>query len=601
MNKLILPGLTAALAFVSLSASAAEPQNGSGETNGYKLVWQDLFDNGRLDTELRWNIEVNGDGGGNSELQYYTDKADNVHVGDDGQGNGCLILTARRESYRGKNFTSGRINSLGNTFFTHGKVEASIKMPATYQGLWPAFWMMGNDHPQVGWPSCGETDILEMGHSNGIKNGVSDRFYNGAAHWGPKWDKHYQYAKDKTHEYSLQDGQFHLYTCIWDENFISMYVDLDKYPDQEPYYRIDISRVDMSDETCAGNYFHKDNFIIFNLAVGGNFPGIWDANGITALNNENGNEASMYVNYVKIYQKGADNENFFAATEGDKPGTDPVPPPTPPVTDITEGFVKSFSDLHGPGTYYAVSMSDNSIANLRAAGNTVVDVRAGTDNCALNIWEGTFSEGSNMMAAPGWDASANDNSYISLTVSNSLGWSGAGWFLNEPVSASFSDRSRFHAAYATTGEAPASLGFSLWHDNRDGDTRTSARFCVGSETLSDAGETLRQASTSPITKEWQALDITLGELQGLYPDFRIPSQLNGNFFVPLGGGVAGRNIALHNVFLYTPAPTAIENVGADTDADAPVEYYNLQGVRVENPAGGLFIRRQGNKVEKVIL
>ncbi len=599
MNKLILPGLTAALAFGSLSAAAADPQVGSGETNGYRLVWQDLFDSGSLDTELRWNIEVNGDGGGNSELQYYTDKADNVRVGDDGKGNGCLILTARRESYRGKDFTSGRINSLGNTFFTHGKIEASIKMPVTYKGLWPAFWMMGNDFSQVGWPACGETDILEMGHANGINRGVSDRFYNGASHWGPRWDKHYQYAQDKTHEYNLQDGEFHLYTCIWDENSIAMYVDLDKYPDQQPYYKIDVSKVDPSDDTCAGNYFHKDNFIIFNLAVGGAFPGIWDANGITALNAENGNEASMYVNYVKVYQKGTSDENFFAAREGDEQSSEPVNPPTPPIATVNDGFVKSFADLHGPGTYYAISMSENSIANLRAAGNTVVDVQAGNGNCSLNIWEGTFSEGSNMMAAPGWDAGSNDNSYVSMTVSNSIGWSGAGWYLTSPVSASLSADSRFHTACATTGEAPAAIGFSLWHDNYDGATRTSARFCIGTETLSDAGETLLQISDKPITNEWQSLDVTLGELQGLYPDFRIPDALSGNFFVLLGGGVAGRNIALHNTFIYTPAPTGIDSVTIGDDA--PVEYYNLQGVRVDNPAGGLFIRRQGNKAEKVIL
>lgn len=79
----------------------------------------------------------------------------------------------------------------------------------------------------------------------------------------------------------------------------------------------------------------------------------------------------------------------------------------------------------------------------------------------------------------------------------------------------------------------------------------------------------------------------------------IPDALSGNFFVLLGGGVAGRNIALHNTFIYTPAPTGIDSVTIGDDA--PVEYYNLQGVRVDNPAGGLFIRRQGNKAEKVIL
>lgn len=308
--------LLASAAIAALNINAAAPQVGTGETDGYKLVWQDLFDGDKLDTENRWNIEVNGDGGGNNELQYYTDRAENVRVGDDGHGNGCLILTARRESYNGKAFTSGRITSMGKTAFTHGKIEAAIKIPVTLKGLWPAFWMMGDDFKEVGWPRCGETDIMEMGHSNGY-NGKSDRYFNGACHWGARWDQVGDYARDKTLDYSLQDGEFHLFTCTWDAGFIKMYVDLDKYPAQQPYYEIDITKVDMSDQWVAGNYFHKPNFILFNLAVGGNFPGIHQASGITALNDENDHQASMYINYVKVYQKGADDETFYSLVPGD--------------------------------------------------------------------------------------------------------------------------------------------------------------------------------------------------------------------------------------------------------------------------------------------
>lgn len=297
------------------TASAAEPQVGSGETDGYRLVWQDLFDNNELNP-LRWNIEVNGDGGGNAELQYYTDSEKNVRVGDDGEGNGCLILTACRESYRNKNFTSGRLNSMNMVTFKHGKIEASIKLPKTANGLWPAFWMMGNDYSQVGWPKCGETDILEMGNAEGIKNGTQERFFNGACHWGAGWPNA-SYANSSTKNYSLQDGEFHLYTCIWDEKEIRMYVDLDKMPLQTPYYKIDISEVDPSNEWVAGNYFHKDNFIIFDLAVGGNFTGIHNPADITALNDANGQQASMYINYVKIYQKGVASEDLYSAVPSD--------------------------------------------------------------------------------------------------------------------------------------------------------------------------------------------------------------------------------------------------------------------------------------------
>ncbi len=311
----VLPLLAMAYMLAPTVAGAAEPQIGTGETDGYRLVWQDLFDAGELNP-LRWDIEVTGAGGGNNELQYYTDNETNVRVGDDGEGNGCLILTAIREEYKGKHFTSGRINSKNRVAFTHGKIEASVRIPRTADGLWPAFWMMGNDYDAVGWPKCGETDILEMGNTGGINAGTQERFFNGACHWGEKWPDNC-YARDNTKSYSLQDGEFHLFTVIWDEDVIEMYLDLDKYPVQVPYYKMNIKADAPDDVNSPGNYFHKDNFILFNLAVGGNFTGIHDHEKITALNDDNNHQASLYVNYVKVYQKGADNENLVTLVDGD--------------------------------------------------------------------------------------------------------------------------------------------------------------------------------------------------------------------------------------------------------------------------------------------
>lgn len=316
-------------AFCALGMTAALPQTGSGETGGYTLVWQDLFDDDELNL-LRWNIEVNGSGGGNNELQYYTDRPENVSVGDDGKGNHCLILTARREEYKNKHFTSGRVNTKNFVAFTHGKVEASIRLPKTANGLWPAFWMMGNDYDAVGWPKCGETDILEMGHQNGISSGMQDRFFNGAAHWGPQWPQA-SHAQDCTKSYSLQDDEYHLFTLIWDDDTMAMYVDLDKQPKQIPYFKLNIPKDDPSNEWSAGNYFHKNNFILFNLAIGGNFPGIWDATGITALNDRNEQHQSMYVNFVKVYQKNNPTDDFYSVVAGDSESSD-----NSAVTEISE-------------------------------------------------------------------------------------------------------------------------------------------------------------------------------------------------------------------------------------------------------------------------
>lgn len=312
MKKIYLPVI---LASISMPLLAQDAQNGSGETDGYHLVWQELFDGSQLNP-MRWDIEVNGNGGGNNELQYYTDREDNVRVGKDDKGNGCLILTAVRENYSGRSFTSGRVNSKNRIAFTHGKIEAAIKLPKTANGLWPAFWMMGNDFDAVGWPKCGETDILEMGNATGIFNGTQERYFNGACHWGKGWPAA-SYAVPSTKSYSLQDGEFHLYTLIWDENTVKMYVDLDKKPVQNPYYRMEIPCDDPNNEWSPGNYFHKDNFILFNLAIGGDFTGIHEPKNITALNDENGQKASMYVNYVKIYQKGGEGEHTDFADPGD--------------------------------------------------------------------------------------------------------------------------------------------------------------------------------------------------------------------------------------------------------------------------------------------
>jgi beta-glucanase (GH16 family) len=151
--------------------------------------------------------------------------------------------------------------------------------------------MMGNDIKSLGWPNCGEIDILEMGHSDGIKNGTSEQFLNGACHWGVP--HHQYYAHEITNPYSVQDGEFHTFTCIWDEEYVRTYIDLEKYPSVEPYFEMKI-------EDFGNDEFRKDNFILLNLAVGGNFPGIWDIDKVTALN---GGPVQMEVDYVRVFQK----------------------------------------------------------------------------------------------------------------------------------------------------------------------------------------------------------------------------------------------------------------------------------------------------------
>lgn len=296
-------GIFSLLCFSTLSSFAANDT--STDKDGYKLVWCDEFNGTTLDKNT-WNIEINGNGNGNEELQYYTDKADNISLGKEPKsGAHCLIITAKREDYKGKNFTSGRINTADKVIFTRGKIESRIKFPKTANGLWPAFWLLGNDYSQVGWPRCGEIDILEMGNAEGIEHGTQDKFFNGACHWGfYKSGQYPNYAKSTTNGYSLQDDEFHTFTLEWDENFVSMYLDKEKHPNAEPYYKMSVSET--NSEWATGKYFQHDFFVIFNLAVGGRFTGILDSNSITAL--KKGEEAKMYVDWVRLYQK-ADDEN----------------------------------------------------------------------------------------------------------------------------------------------------------------------------------------------------------------------------------------------------------------------------------------------------
>ena len=166
---------------------------------------------------------------------------------------------------------------------------------------------MGNDlNSGTSWPYCGEIDVLEAGGSQGITEGTQERFFVSALHWGPYQNgQHPMYSRTTTASYSLQDGQFHTYTMMWDQQKISMYLD----DDTEPYFEMNIN--DTSQQNSAGNYFHKQFFLLLNVAVGGNIPGILDPGGITALN---GGEQTMEVDYVRVYQK-ADEKNYFTVAK----------------------------------------------------------------------------------------------------------------------------------------------------------------------------------------------------------------------------------------------------------------------------------------------
>ena len=277
----------------------------------YQLVWNEDFTEESLDRAV-WNVEVTNNGGGNNELQYYCEKGVSLGI-EPTTGKHCLILTATKEHYIDRECTSGRVNTKNKMYYTFGRIDARIKFPRTANGLWPAFWQMGNNYDQVGWPKCGETDIIELGHQNAFNKGTQDRYFNGAMHVGRRWDQVWSDAQSTTWPYSVEDT-FHIVTMIWTPTSVDMYMDKEAHPENGPYFHADLEPNDDTDYNRQ-LVFGKPNFIIANLAVGGNFPGIHNIDGITALNN---GPQSIYIDWIRIYQRGDDNQSFTRPSPSDE-------------------------------------------------------------------------------------------------------------------------------------------------------------------------------------------------------------------------------------------------------------------------------------------
>ncbi len=150
-----------AATLVQVSRGAGAPSRSQTSANGqWLLTWSDEFNapDGSTPDPAKWSIEVNGKGGGNHELEYYTDRSQNVHI-----ENGNLVITAVKETYTGadgtRDYTSARLTSVGFDQI-YGRFEARIKIPRG-RGMWPAFWLLGQNAREVGWPQCGEIDIME--------------------------------------------------------------------------------------------------------------------------------------------------------------------------------------------------------------------------------------------------------------------------------------------------------------------------------------------------------------------------------------------------------------------------------------------------------
>ncbi len=235
-------------------------------------MWSDEFNGpeGSSPDTNRWRFDLGGGGWGNNEWQYYTARTNNARI----EG-GCLIIEARQENYQGSNYTSARLKTQGLASWLYGRFEARIQIPRG-QGLWPAFWMLGTNISSVGWPNCGEIDIME-------NIGREPAVVHGTVH-GPG----YSGGSGISGAYTLPGGgafadDFHVFAIEWTSNRIEWFAD------GQRYFTVTPSNLPAG----APWVFDRPQFLLLNVAVGGNWPGYPDQT--TTF------PQRMRVDYVRVF------------------------------------------------------------------------------------------------------------------------------------------------------------------------------------------------------------------------------------------------------------------------------------------------------------
>jgi beta-glucanase (GH16 family) len=268
-HSLILPAL---LAFGIISITSCTKDETQQVVTFTNLVFADEFNVDGAPDPKTWSFEIGTgqNGWGNNELQYYTDRPENITV-----QNGYLIITARQEPFEGSGFTSARIKTENLFAPKYGRIEARMKMPLG-KGLWPAFWMLGSNFAETSWPQCGEIDIMEY-----LGNKPTEVF--GTIH-GPGFAGAESISKKYTLPKGRFDTDFHVFGVEWTENHINWYVDDVLYSQK--------TRKKVEEE---GGIWVFDNtfFMILNLAVGGALPGSPDANTMFPQR--------FIIDYVRVY------------------------------------------------------------------------------------------------------------------------------------------------------------------------------------------------------------------------------------------------------------------------------------------------------------
>jgi beta-glucanase (GH16 family) len=268
------PGSGGAGLGAGLGGSGTSAGGGGGGTSStWQIAWQDEFEGpaGSAVDGTHWTFDEGGNGWGNQELENYTRRTENAAL----DGSGHLAITARAESFGGNMYTSARLKTQGIAAFAYGRFEARVKLPEG-QGIWPAFWLLGQDITSAGWPACGEIDVVEnIGREPNIVHGtVHGPGYSGGAGLTAQLTLPARVSLD-----------YHTFAIEWEASAIRWYVDDALYSTK--------TTADLP--TGTRWVFDHPFFIILNLAVGGQWPGNPDAT--TAF------PQIMLVDYVRVYQR----------------------------------------------------------------------------------------------------------------------------------------------------------------------------------------------------------------------------------------------------------------------------------------------------------
>jgi beta-glucanase (GH16 family) len=287
VTSTVISGLTSGdTYFVSIIAISPNGQSvpatiqAQVSNNNNGVVWLEDFTGGVIDPNV-WTYDVGGGGWGNGQFEYDTAQHWNSYI-----TNGNLVIEADVTNYMGNSFTSARMLTEGRFAFKYGNIEARIKVPNTANGLWPAFWMMGNNAGAIAWPECGELDIMELGSAAGISSNIQQELIDSAIHYANSTGGAVNAAAWLTAPENLTDD-YHLYQMSWTPTNLTFSLD------NVPFGSWNTADIPM---------FQQPMFLLLNLAIGGydpSYTGVYSPADVTAPF-----PARMYVNYIQLTDNG---------------------------------------------------------------------------------------------------------------------------------------------------------------------------------------------------------------------------------------------------------------------------------------------------------